>query len=72
MSGTFPETVETDPLTLIQLCRERVDVFDPYELFAERREGVEAVFEYVPQEPYAPVQDARDQLVEAGNHLGRG
>ena len=61
----FPETIETDSLYLSQLCEEHVDVFDLYDLFAEGREGVADVFEYVPQEPYMSIKDAHDQLVEA-------
>ena len=61
----FPQALETDALVLNQLCEEQVDVFDLYDLFAEGGEGTEDVFEYVPQEPYTSVKEARDQLVEA-------
>lgn len=61
----FPETLETDALVLARFCEDRVDVFDLYDLFAEGRPGAEGVFEYVPQEPYASVDEARRQLVEA-------
>lgn len=60
----FPETIETDSLTLNPLREEYVDVFDLYDLFAAKSEGVAGVFEYVPQEPYTSVKEARDQLVE--------
>ena len=66
MSDMFPQTLETENLVLDQFCDEQVDVFELYDLFAEAREGVEDVFEYVPQEPYGSVKEARDQLVEAG------
>ncbi len=61
----FPETIETDSLTLNPLREEYVDVFDLYDLFGEESEGIADVFEYVPQEPYTSVKEARDQLVEA-------
>jgi RimJ/RimL family protein N-acetyltransferase len=60
-----PQTLETDCLVLNQFCEEQVDVFELHDLFTEGREGVEDVFEYVPQEPYTSVKEARDQLVEA-------
>lgn len=61
----FPETIETDSLTLNPLRETYVDVFDLYDLFAEESEGVADVFEYVPQEPYTSVKDARDRLGKA-------
>jgi RimJ/RimL family protein N-acetyltransferase len=61
----FPESVETDSLTLTQLCDANVDVFDLYDCFAQEQGGVEDVFEYVPQEPYASVKDAQDRLDKA-------
>ncbi|SDL04896.1 GNAT family N-acetyltransferase [Natronorubrum texcoconense] len=61
----FPETIETDSLTLNPLREEYVDVFDLYDLFGEESDGVADVFEYVPQEPYASVKEARDQLIKA-------
>lgn len=61
----LPETLETDSLVLNQFCEEEVDVFSLYELFAEGSEGVTDVFEYVPQDPYTSIKDARDQLVKA-------
>ncbi|RQH03517.1 GNAT family N-acetyltransferase [Natrarchaeobius oligotrophus] len=61
----YPERLETDALVLEQFCEERVDVFELYARFARGGEGVDDVFEYVPQEPYASVKEARDQLVEA-------
>ncbi|MFC4439351.1 MULTISPECIES: GNAT family N-acetyltransferase [Natrialbaceae] len=42
-----------------------VNVFELYDLFAAGHDSVADVFEYVPQEPYASVKDARDQLEEA-------
>lgn len=61
----LPKTLETASLDLTQFCEEEVDVFELYDLFAEGREGVEDVFEFVPQTPYTSVKDAHDQLVEA-------
>lgn len=61
----FPETIETDSLRLTQLSGEYVDVFDLYALFAEGHESAIDVFEYVPQEPFSTVKEARDQLAEA-------
>jgi len=61
----FPETVETDSLTLTKLCETNVDVLDLYDRFAEGQEGVADVFEYVPQEPYASVKEAQDRLDRA-------
>ncbi|WP_306053513.1 GNAT family N-acetyltransferase [Natronococcus wangiae] len=61
----FPETIETDSLVLSRLSEANVDVFELYDLFAGGRDGVADAFEYVPQEPYASVKDARDQLDEA-------
>lgn len=61
----FPETIETDSLVLERFCEERVDVFELYDRFSHRRDDVAAVFEYVPQEPYASVKDARDRLADA-------
>lgn len=65
----LPETLETDALVLNQFCEEQVDVFDLYNLFSEGGESAEDVFEYVPQEPYTSVKEARDQLVEAETSL---
>jgi RimJ/RimL family protein N-acetyltransferase len=39
--------------------------FALYSLFADGEESAVGVFEYVPQEPYAAVNDAHDQLAEA-------
>lgn len=61
----FPETIEMDSLNLKQFCEMYVDVFDLYDLFSEKREGVADVFKYVPQEPYTSVKEARDQLDKA-------
>ena len=61
----FPKHIETDSLDLRQLSPDTVDVFELYELFAAGSEGVEAVFEYVPQEPYETVKDARGRLEKA-------
>lgn len=61
----FPETIETDSLTLNPFHEAYVDLFDLYDLFAEESEGVADVFEYVPQEPYTSVKDARDRLSKA-------
>lgn len=60
----FPDTIETDSLTLAQFTDGSVDVFELYDLFAES-EDTRAVFRYVPQEPYSSVKDARDELDEA-------
>ena len=61
----FPQTLETDTLVLNQFSKAQVDIFDLYDLFAEGREDVAEVFEYVPQEPYTSAKDAHDQLVKA-------
>lgn len=61
----FPETIETNALVLARLSEANVDVLELYELFAASREDVSDVFEYVPQEPYASVYDARERLREA-------
>jgi RimJ/RimL family protein N-acetyltransferase len=61
----FPESLETDALVLEQFCEARVDVRELYDRFAEGGDGVADVFEYVPQEPYTSVKDARDQLADA-------
>jgi RimJ/RimL family protein N-acetyltransferase len=61
----FPESIETDSLTLEQLSEAHVDVFELYELFEAGGDDVDDVFEYVPQEPYATVKDARECLEKA-------
>lgn len=61
----FPTRIETERLVLTQLSTEHVDMFTLYDLFAEDGEGVADVFEYVPQEPYQTVKQARDQLKKA-------
>jgi len=61
----FPESIETDSLTLEQLSEAHVDVFELYELFEAGGDDVDDVFEYVPQEPYATVKDARERLEKA-------
>lgn len=61
----FPETLETDSLVLERFGPDHVDVFELYDLFAETRENVADVFEYVPQEPYATVKDAHEKLSDA-------
>lgn len=58
----FPESIETDSLTLEQFSDSHMDVFELSELFEAGRDDVDAVFESVPQEPYASVKEARDQL----------
>lgn len=61
----FPETIETESLALRPLSESHVDPFELYELFAAKRTDVAEVFEYVPQEPYATVHDARERLRKA-------
>ncbi|WP_254864187.1 GNAT family N-acetyltransferase [Halovivax gelatinilyticus] len=62
----FPESIETDRLRLERFCHETVDVFELYEAFAARHaEGVDEVFEYVPQSPYATTKDAADAIDDA-------
>lgn len=61
----FPDPIETDALTLTRLSAGSVDPFELYDLFAENRADVADVFEYVPQEPYASVKEAHDQLRDA-------
>ena len=61
----FPETIETDRLTLTRFCQSNVDTFALYSLFADGEESTVGVFEYVPQEPHRSVKDAHDQLAEA-------
>ncbi|WP_197425465.1 hypothetical protein [Halobacterium sp. CBA1126] len=61
----FPETVDAASVTLRRLSREHVDVHALYERFAADSAGVEAVFEYVPQEPYETPNDAREFLLQA-------
>ena len=61
----FPETIETDSLVLKPLTETAVDPFELYDLLAARRADVTEVFEYVPQNPYSTVKEARDQLLKA-------
>lgn len=61
----FPETIQTESLTLRKLGPEHVDVLELYDRFAAGLPGVEDVFEYVPQEPYATVADAQERLDRA-------
>ncbi len=63
----FPEAVETEALVLRKLAPDHVDPFALYDPFREDAAGVADVFEYVPQEPYATVREARDQLAEAAS-----
>ena len=68
----FPDHVETDSLDLRQLATSEVDVFELYELFAARTDGVEGVFEYVPQEPYDTVNDASERIEKAESRWADG
>ncbi|WP_247003819.1 GNAT family N-acetyltransferase [Halosolutus gelatinilyticus] len=62
----FPERIETDRLRLERLCHENADVFELYDCFADRHgDGLDEVFEYVPQTPYQTVMDAREQIANA-------
>jgi len=61
----FPQTVETDRLILRQLSVEHVDAFELYDLFSHRREAVDEVFEYVPQQPYDSVKEAQEWIERA-------
>ncbi|MHB9287843.1 hypothetical protein ACKVMT_12490 [Halobacteriales archaeon Cl-PHB] len=63
--GHVLRILETDSLALERFSRDRVDVYTLYDRFAEGREGVENVFEYVPQEPYTRVKEGRDQIEDA-------
>lgn len=63
----LPETVETDSLVLRPLDADHVDPFDLYECYRASREGVGAVFEHVPQEPFDTPKDAHDWLVDAAD-----
>lgn len=60
----FPERIETDSLVLERLCERRVDPAELYDLFG-RGEDLDAVFEYVPQEPHGSIRDARALLADA-------
>lgn len=60
----FPDSIETDSLTLAQFSEANVDVFELYDLFAES-EDTRDVFRHVPQEPYSSVKDALDKLDKA-------
>lgn len=60
----FPETINTDSLTLNQFCESKVDIFKLYNIFKEN-EGAADVFKYVPQEPYTSIKHAHDQIVKA-------
>lgn len=64
-SVVFPESIETDSLTLARFCESSVGVFVLYDLFSDDNEGIDDIFEYVPQEPYSSVKEARDQLEKA-------
>jgi len=68
----FPEHVETASLELRQLCTSEVDVFELYDLFAAGSDGVEEVFESVPQEPYDTVRDASERLEKAESRWADG
>lgn len=61
----FPETIQTESLSLRKFGPEHVDVLELYDRFAAGRPGVEDVFEHVPREPYATVADARERLEKA-------
>jgi ribosomal-protein-alanine N-acetyltransferase len=61
----FPETVETERLTLRQLSTEYVDAFELYDLFSHRRDDVDDVFAYVPQEPYTSIKEAQEWIERA-------
>lgn len=61
----FPETIETESLTLQPLSRDHVDVRRFYDRFGADAAHADAVFEHVALDPYATVKDARDQLVDA-------
>jgi hypothetical protein len=60
----FPETTETDSLSLVQFSRDRVDVGALYERFNADSEHADAVFEHVALAPYGTIKDTRDQLAD--------
>ena len=47
MSDLFPETIETERLTLERLSREHVDVFEYYEICSPHDPDIEEVVEYI-------------------------
>lgn len=69
----FPEELETERLQLERLCHENVDVRALYECFANGHgEGLEEVFEYVPQTPYQTLHDAHEQIEAAEERWADG
>lgn len=67
----FPERIETDRLLLERMDCEHVDVFEYYEAF-RAESAAEEVFEYIPQEPFRTVEEARDNLVKAEERFEDG
>lgn len=63
MAGVFPERIDTESLTLRRLSD--ADPFELYGCFAADSDDAAGVFEHVPQEPYATVKEAHDDLVDA-------
>lgn len=59
----FPERIERESVVLMRLAD--VDVFDLYDLFVDGSETARDVFEYIPQEPFATVEDARGWVTAA-------
>lgn len=61
----FPETLQTDSLTLRQFCDREVDVFELYDLFAAGQGSVEDVFEFLSQDPYRTPREAAEDIRDA-------
>lgn len=61
----FPQRIDANPASLERLSTDNVDPLDLYAVFREDADGVESVFAYVPQEPYATPKDTRDQIEDA-------
>lgn len=60
----FPEQIETERLILERLCHDNVDVFELYDCFTGG-EDIADVFEYIPQDPYQTLKEARDRIEDA-------
>lgn len=64
MTELFPETIETDRLSLEAATIERCDPFELYEIYSSDRD-LEDVLQYVPLDPYETVADPATFLEQA-------
>ncbi|APX95145.1 GNAT family N-acetyltransferase [Natronorubrum daqingense] len=68
----FPETIETERLTLEPLCHETVDVFDFYQCCSTHEQGIDEVTRYLPWNPHETVAESKAHIDELERQWEQG